>query len=123
MRGAVILKSPEQVMRERQQAILAAQPDAIHSELRAVPDRELVEALVSVGQPRWSAARDIRHPQGRFHALRLWCDLQDASEGNKAAQERIDFIRAQFSVERAIENISDDPRRGYGHIHDPRELL
>lgn len=119
----VILKTPEQALVERQRRAIAAQPDAIHSELRAVPDRELVNALVSVGQPRWSAVRDVRHPQGRFHALRLWCDLQDAAEGDRQAQERVDYLRQMFSIERAVENISDDPRRGYGHIHDPRELL
>lgn len=123
MRGAVILKTPEQTLRERSHRAAASQPDAITSELRAVPDRELVDALVSVGQPRWSASRDIRHPQGRFHALRLWCDLQDAAQGDKPARERVDFIRHMFSIERACENITDSPARGHGDIRDPRPLL
>lgn len=91
--------------------------------IRDIPDLELVNTLVAHGQPRWSALELTRNPQLRLAALRFWCDVQDAGKGDPVARQRIDYMRACWSRMRQEELISDDYRRGYTEVFDPKELL
>lgn len=79
--------------------------------LRAVPDPELIETLVSHGMPL-VCAQAIRHNnQQRFCALRFWCDVRDAGEGKVEAKARVDYQRELWDKFRRQELIADDPRR------------
>lgn len=89
----------------------------------AVPDREIVATLVAHGQPRWAALEAVRNPQARLAALRFWADVQDAGAGDRAARQRVDYLRASWAVMRREELIADDPRRTHNLIVDPADLL
>lgn len=89
----------------------------------SVPDRELIHTLVAHGQPEWSARELTRNPALRLAALRFWCDVQDSAEGDLVARQRIDYMRECWTRMRKEELISDDPRRGYTEVFDPKELL
>ena len=89
------------------------QPTIPH-ELPAVPDSLLIATLVAHGQPRWAAEEVRRHPGVRFTAVKFWCDVQDAAEGDKAAQERVDYCREAWEKLRRESLISDIP-----HMAEP----
>lgn len=91
--------------------------------IAAIPDGELIQTLVSLGQPRWSARQLTRNPQLRLAALRLWADVGAAGRGDVKAKERVDYVRAAFAAMRKEELISDDPARSHGDAFDPKELL
>lgn len=91
--------------------------------IRDIPDRELINTLVAHGQPRWSAQELTVNPSLRLAALRFWCDVQDSAEGDLVARQRIDYMRECWTRMRQEELISDDPRRGYTEVFDPKELL
>lgn len=95
----------------------------IKTPLAAVPDEELIACLVEHGQPRHAAAELKRNPQLRLAALRFWVDVGDARKGDKAARERVDYVRESWARMRTEELISDDPRRGHGQLIDPADLL
>lgn len=95
----------------------------IATPLLEVPDEELIQNLVALGQPRWSAEELKHNPQLRLSALRCWVDVGDAGRGDPEAKERVDYLRECFSKMRAEEIISDDPRRGHTEVFDPKELL
>ena len=95
----------------------------IATPLAEVTDEELVQNLVALGQPRWSAEELKTNPQLRLAALRCWVDVGDAGRGDAGARERVDYLRECFSRLRAEEIISDDPKRGYTEVFDPKELL
>lgn len=82
--------------------------------LKGAPDELLIATLVAHGQPRWAAEEVRRHPGARFAALKFWCDVQDAAEGHKEAQERVDYCREVWSSMRKIELISDTPNHTIG---------
>lgn len=98
----------------------------IATPIASVPDAELINELVAHGQPRW-AAEELRHnPQLRLAALRFWVDVGDAQRGDKAARERVEYMRECWHAMRAEELISDDPRRGHqgeAALIDPADLL
>lgn len=80
-------------------------------ELKDVPDDLLIATQVAMGMPRQAAEQVRVHGGARFLALRLWCDVQDAAEGDPAAKERLDYHRQVFSDLRRAEVIAEDPRR------------
>lgn len=86
----------------------------ISYELTWPNDNLLVATLVAHGQPQWSAEQVRYHPPARFHALKFWCDVQDAAEGDKQAQERVDYCRWAWQEARKQEIISDIPNRTAG---------
>ena len=83
----------------------------IGRELKDVPDNLLIATQVSLGMPRIAAEQVRYHGGARFLALRLWCDVQDAAEGDKAARERVEYHRQSFADMRRAELIADNPRR------------
>lgn len=83
----------------------------IGHELKGVPDDLLIATQVACGMPRQAAEQVRYHGGARFLALRLWCDVQDAAEGDRAAIERLDYHRQMFLDMRRAELIADDPRR------------
>lgn len=95
----------------------------IPTPIAAIPDEELIATLVEHGQPRWAAAELKRNPQLRLAALRFWVDVGDARRGDAIAKERVDYMRECWSKMRAEEILSDDPRRGFTEVFDPKELL
>ena len=95
----------------------------IKTPIATVPDTELVACLVEHGQPRWAAEELKVNPQLRLAALRFWCDVGDAREGDPAAKERVDYMRECWSKMRAEELIADDPARQHTDLIDPKELL
>jgi hypothetical protein len=95
----------------------------IRTPLAAVTDDELVAELVAHGQPRHAANELRSNPQLRLAALRFWVDVGDARKGDRAARERVDYMRECWARMRAEELIGDDPRRVHGDVIDPKELL
>jgi hypothetical protein len=95
----------------------------IKTPIAAVPDEELIANLVEHGQPRHAAQELKRNPQLRLAALRFWVDVGDARRGDKAAKERVEYVRECWQQQRAQELISDDPRAGHAHLVDPADLL
>lgn len=92
--------------------------------LRAIPDDELIANLVVYGQPRWAAEELRGNPQLRLAATQFLFDCEDAARGDKAAKQKVDFLREQWVRARQAELISDDPRRFFDDvIVDPRDLL
>ena len=83
----------------------------IGAELKALPDNLLIATQVALGMPRQAAEQVRFHGGARFLAVRLWCDVQDAAEGDRAARERLDYYRQMFLDMRRAELIADDPRR------------
>lgn len=83
----------------------------IARELKGVPDNLLIATQVALGMPRIAAEQVRVHGGARFLALRLWCDVQDAADGDTAAKERIDYHRQSFADMRRAELIADDPKR------------
>jgi hypothetical protein len=95
----------------------------IRAPLLEVPDNELIQTLVMLGQPPADAAQLRDNPQLRLAALRLWVDVGDAGRGDKAARERVDYVRECFARMRKEGLISDEPGQGDHHIVDPADLL
>ena len=83
-------------------------------ELEAVPDELLIATLCDLGQPRWAAEEIRRHGGARWNALRVWCDVQDAAEGNAEARERVEYVRHMFNELRKQELIADRPGMSVG---------
>lgn len=88
-----------------------------------VPDEELINTLVALGQPRHDALELRHNPQLRLAAMRLWVDVGDAGRGDPAAKDRVDYVRATFAAMRHEELISDEPGRNHGELVDPHDLL
>lgn len=88
----------------------------IPHELRAVPDEILIATLVEYGQPRWAADEVRTHGTARFFALRFYCDVLDAAEGDKQAKERVDYCRWCWQEMRRNEQISDIPNQASGFL-------
>ena len=88
-----------------------------------VPDEELINTLVALGQPRHDAQQLRTNPQLRLAAMRVWVDVGDEAKGDKAAGERLDYMRASFAAMRREELISDIPGRNHGILVDPHDLL
>lgn len=65
----------------------------IPHELEQVNDNVLIATAVELGMKRVYAEQCRTHPQARFNLLQVWCDVQDAAEGDGAAKERIDYYR------------------------------
>lgn len=95
----------------------------IATPIAAVPDDELVAELVAHGQPAHAANELRTNPQLRLAALRFWVDVGDARQGDRAAKERVDYMRECWSKMRAEELIADDPTRTHGDVFDPKGLL
>lgn len=85
------------------------QPGIAH-ELKWPNDRLLIATLVAHGQPQWSAEQIRFHPPARFAAVKFWLDVQDAAEGDKEAQERVDYCVWSWREMRKQQLISDLPR-------------
>lgn len=77
----------------------------------APTDDRLIATQVAVGMPRQAAEQTRMHGGARFLAFKLWCDVQDAAEGDPEAKLRVDYYRESFQQLRAAELIADDPRR------------
>jgi hypothetical protein len=77
-------------------------------------DNRLIATAVALGCPRWAAEQCRTHPPARYSLLTVWCDVQDAAEGDAAARERVDYYRWCFDRARRQEVISDDPGRTVG---------
>ena len=82
----------------------------IQHELAWPNDRLLIATLVAHGQPQWSAEQIRFHPPARFAAVKFWLDVQDAAEGDKEAQERVDYCVWSWQEMRKAQLISDLPR-------------
>lgn len=82
--------------------------------LKHVSDDLLIATQVAVGMPRWAADQVRYHPGARFLALRLWCDVQDADEGDLEAKARVDYYRETFAQLRRLDLISDRPDMSAG---------
>lgn len=79
--------------------------------LAAVPDELLIATQVSLGMPRVAAEQVRYHGGARFLALRLWCDVQDAAEGDPEAKLRVDYYRSSFADLRRAELIGEQAQR------------
>lgn len=77
-------------------------------------DNRLIATAVELGLPRWAAEQARTHPPARFSLLKVWCDVQDAAEGDRQARERVDYYRWCFEEARRQEVISDIPDRTVG---------
>jgi hypothetical protein len=77
-------------------------------------DNRLISTAVQLGCPRWAAEQARTHPPARFALLRVWCDVQDAAEGNPDAKERVDYYKWCFQEARRQEIIDDRPGRTAG---------
>ena len=60
-------------------------------------DNRLIATAVALGCPRPIAEQARTHPPARYALLTVWCDVQDASDGDKAARERVDRYRTAFA--------------------------
>jgi hypothetical protein len=60
-------------------------------------DNRLIATAVALGCPREDAEQARYHPPARFALLSLWCRVQDAAEGDRAAREAIDRVRVAFA--------------------------
>ena len=77
-------------------------------------DNRLIATAVAVGCPRWAAEQCRTHPPARHALLKVWCDVQDAAEGDAGAGERVDYYRSCFETARRLEVISDRPAHTVG---------
>lgn len=77
-------------------------------------DNRLIATAVELGMPRHAAEQARTHPPARFALLTVWCDVQDAQEGDKLARERVDYYRWCFQEGRKLEVISDQPEQTVG---------
>jgi len=117
------MRSPADQIRASQQARARRNGAPGIGPVASVPDAELIACLVAHGQPRWAAREAAANPQARLAALRFWADVQDAGAGDRAARQRVDYLRASWAAMRREELIADDPRRTHQIIVDPAELL
>jgi hypothetical protein len=76
-----------------------AQP-GVSVSTRAWDDR-LIATAVALGCPREDAEQARTHPPARFALLQLWCRVQDAAEGDRAAVEAVDRCRVAFTNRQA----------------------
>lgn len=83
-------------------------------ELTHVPDALLIATAVAHGCPRFAAEECRRHGGVRYNYFKFWCDVQDAAEGDKTAQERVDYCREAWEKLRTMQLISDDPKAVVG---------
>lgn len=60
-------------------------------------DNRLIATAVGLGCPRDVAEQARTHPPARYALLQVWCDVQDAAEGNSAAGARLDRYRTAFA--------------------------
>jgi hypothetical protein len=72
-------------------------------------DNRLIATAVELGCPRWAAEQARTHPPARHALLIVWCDVQDAAEGDGAAKERLDYYRWCFQEARSTGQIADTP--------------
>lgn len=79
------------------------------SPVRAVPDAELIETLVSYGMPLVEARALEHNDQARFNALRFWADVKDYAN-DAGCRERVDYCREAWSVMRRQGIIRDIAR-------------
>lgn len=99
------------------------QAGGIPQEIADLPDALLMATLEQFGQPAWSTREVKTNPLARLFAVRFWCDVQDANEGDATARQRVDYCRASWEALRREELIADDPRRQFTELVDPKELL
>ena len=64
-------------------------------------DNRLIATAVALGCPREDAEQARIHPPARLALLQLWCRVQDAAEGDRAAREAVDRCRVAFASRRA----------------------
>lgn len=81
-------------------------------------DNRIIATAVELGCPRWVAEQVRTHPPTRFALLSVWCDVQDAAEGDKEALERCEYYKAMWAQGRAEGSISDTPERVTGFLVD-----
>lgn len=86
----------------------------IPMELPALPDDRLVAVMVEHGCPVWSANELRRSGFLRFCAVRFFFDVMDAQEGDRAARERVDFIREQYQEMRRAGIVDETPSHTVG---------
>jgi hypothetical protein len=60
-------------------------------------DDRLIATAIALGCPREDAEQARTHPPARFALLQLWCRVQDAAEGDRAAVEAVDRCRVAFT--------------------------
>lgn len=122
MAKPIILNNPlivkDQQIRQQQIA-----QGGISREIKDLPDAVLVDILVLYGQPRWSAQELRTNPQARALAVKFWCDVQDAREGDREAKMRVDLCREMWANLRKEELITDNPNRMHTELINPLELL
>ncbi len=58
-----------------------------------LPDDYLIATVVGLGMPRQDAEQVRYSPQRRFDVAAIVCDVMDAIEGDRAARERVDYLR------------------------------
>lgn len=75
-----------------------------------LPDSVLINRLVEMGQPRPHATTSMDSPQLRTAAILFYFDVEDARRGDKAAKERVEYVREQWlRLTRAAKAIGEDP--------------
>jgi hypothetical protein len=94
------------------------QPGVSHS-TRAW-DNRLIATAVALGCPREDAEQARTYPPARLALLQLWCRVQDAAEGDHAAQEAIDRVRVAFSNRKA--QTVGEALAAHEQAADPAEL-
>lgn len=118
------LPKPLQQVHAQREAQMRSDPNAPRvGKIASITDDELIATLVAGGQAKWAAEEIRGNPMLRFCALRYWCDVQDAGEGDKEAKMRVDYMREQWLRMRKEELLSDDPKRMHTELVDPRVLL
>lgn len=83
-------------------------------------DNRLIATAVELGCPRSIAEQARTHPPARWALLLVWCDVQDAAEGDSAARERVDRYRTAFA--NASSNTFGEMLEAQEQPADPAEL-
>jgi hypothetical protein len=83
-------------------------------------DNRLIATAVALGCPRHIAEQVRHHPARRYEMLELWCDVQDAAEGHRAARERVDRKRVAFAT--SARGDVGEAFAAYEQPADPAEL-
>lgn len=81
-------------------------------------DNRLIATATALGCPRWVAEQARTHPPTRFQLLTIWCDVQDAADGDKEALERCEYYKWCFQTGRQEQIISDTPQDVTGFLVD-----
>jgi hypothetical protein len=83
-------------------------------------DNRLIATAVALGCPREHAEQARTYPPARLALLQLWCRVQEAAEGDRAAREAVDRCRVAFQA--AAAGTVGETLSAYEQPADPGEL-